>query len=79
MNAFLMKIGEELCNVVWEKTERGEDDRFKVDDLPVVFAAACAAAIRRSPDMTKAVDGAAEVLGGMLRADEDVKAHLPVQ
>jgi hypothetical protein len=53
-------------HVVWEKTERGEDGRFKVDDLPIIFAAACAAAIRRSPDKTKAVTDAAEVLGSML-------------
>jgi hypothetical protein len=32
------------------------------------FAAACAAAIRRSPDKTKAVTGAAEVLGSLLQA-----------
>ena len=49
-----MKVGEELCDVVWAKAERGEDDRFKVDDLPIIFAAACAEAIRRSPDRTKA-------------------------
>ena len=66
MNVLLAKVGEELCNVVWEKTERGEDDRFKVDDLPIIFAAACAAAIRRSPDKTKAVTGATEVLGSIV-------------
>ncbi len=68
MKTFLTKVGEELCDVVWAKAERGEDDRFKVDDLPVIFAAACAEAIRRSPDRTRAVNGAVEVLDGMLRA-----------
>ncbi len=66
MNVLLAKVGEELCNVVWQKTERSEDDRFNVDDLPIIFAAACAAAIRRCPDKTKAVTGVADVLGKML-------------
>ena len=71
MNVLLAKVGEELCNVVWQKTERGEDDRFTVDDLSIIFAAACAAAIRRSPDKKKAVIGAAEVLGNMLRVNPE--------
>jgi hypothetical protein len=79
MTTFLMTVGKELCAVVWAKAERGEDDRFKADDLPIIFAAACAEAIRRSPDRTKAVNGAVEVLDGMLRAHKAASPHLPVQ
>jgi hypothetical protein len=79
MKTFLMGIGEELCGVVWEKTQRGDDDRFNVDDLPVIFAAACAAAIRRSSDTTKAAHGAVEVFDSMLRAHKAATPDLPVQ
>ncbi len=29
-----MKVGEELCDVVWAKAERGEDDRLKSMTFP---------------------------------------------
>lgn len=69
--ALLIKVGEELCNVVWEKTKRGEDDRFQPDDLPVIFIAACLSAIRKSSDPDKAGRNILGVLEGMLKSNRE--------
>lgn len=79
MSALLLKIGQELCNAVWESTERGADDRFQVDDLPIIFAAACAEAIRRSPNPPRAAQAAVDAFGSAIRSHGVATADWRVQ